>query len=266
MDGKDRLIVALDVPSHDEALALVDTLDNVSFFKVGLELLLADGGLVPLLERLEARRPAGGGGGVFLDLKLSGDIGNTITGLVKQARRLGVRFMTLVESVPAAITVQAIQSARAARAPHATPELLMVPCLSSLDAADLRAAGIDESLDSYVVRRGKAMVDAGCDGLIVSGSAIRACRLALGAAVPLVSPGIRPAWAAANDHKRYTTPGEAIRLGSDYLVVGQPIRQASNPRDAAQRIIDEIDDALLERDIHPPVPPPGAPDGDRLRT
>lgn len=88
------------------------------------------------------------------------------------------------------------------------------------------------------------MLAAGCDGLIVSGDAIGACRRAFGRDVTLVSPGIRPHWAEADDHQRLTTPAVAIRLGADYLVVGRPIRKAQNPRAAAQRIIDEIEEEL----------------------
>jgi orotidine-5'-phosphate decarboxylase len=91
------------------------------------------------------------------------------------------------------------------------------------------------------------MIDGGCDGLIVSGHAIGACRKAFPAPVVIVSPGIRPAWAPPDDHKRATTPLEAIGLGADYLVVGRPITRESDPRGAAQRVIDEIDAALAGR-------------------
>jgi orotidine-5'-phosphate decarboxylase len=242
LQGKDRLIVALDVPTHDAALALVDELENVSLFKVGLELLFA-GGLFDLLARLqERRRPTGG---VFVDLKLAGDIGNTITALVKQSGKLGIRFMTVVESVPLAITLDTIQTVRRARDDELTPALLMVPYLSSLGTQHLRDIGIQDDVDTYIVKRGTVMVDAGCDGLIVSGQAIRTCRQEFGAKLTLVSPGIRPTWAGQDDHARLTTPAEAIHLGSDYLVVGRPIRTAKSPHDAAQRVIDEIDEALV---------------------
>ncbi|MCH2279461.1 MAG: orotidine-5'-phosphate decarboxylase [Vicinamibacterales bacterium] len=242
--GKDRLIVALDVPTHDAALALVDELENVSFFKIGLELLFA-GGLFSLLERLHERhRPTGG---VFVDLKLAGDIGNTITALVNQSCKRGVRFMTVVESVPLAITLDTIQTVRRARKDDLFPELLMVPYLSSLGTQHLRDIGVQDDVDTYIMKRGKVMVDAGCDGLIVSGQAIRTCRHAFGPTLTLVSPGIRPAWAGRDDHARLTTPAQAIHLGSDYLVVGRPIRTAQSPHDAAQRIIDEIDEALVRQ-------------------
>lgn len=241
--GKDRLIVALDVPTHAQALALVDNLDNVAFFKVGLELLLA-GDLLGFLQRLQERRK--GDGGVFLDLKLGGDIGNTIASLIRQLQPLNVKFLTLVESVPLAITLTSVKAARAARGSLPDPRLLMVPCLSSLDEEDLRESGVNTDLDSYIVQRARIMIDAGCDGLIVSGQAIGRCRTAFPSTV-IVSPGIRPAWASPDDHKRLTTPREAIALGADYLVVGRPITRAASPGEAAQRIIDEIDRALENR-------------------
>jgi len=255
--GKDRLIVALDVPTHDEALRIVDDVANVSFFKIGLELFMA-GDLFGFLERLQERRRPGGG--VFVDLKLGGDIGNTIIGFVNQSRRLGIRFITLVPADPIAITKHSIQALRSARGPEGMPQVLMVPFFSSMGVEDLRAAGIDEPLDSYIVRRGRVLHDAGCDGLIVSGTAIRACRQAFGEAMTLVSPGIRPAWAGPDDHARLTTPAEAIDMGADYLVVGRPIRTAPDPHDAAQRIIDEIDEALVRQGTcaNSPEPTPHA--------
>ena len=241
--GKDRLIVALDVPTHERAFELVDKLDNVSFFKVGLELFMA-GGMIGFLRHLQERRASQGG--VFVDLKLSGDIGNTITRLVESCMVLNVKFITLVESAPSAITVRTLQAARRARKGARDPRLLMVPLLSSLNADDLRAAGIRGSLTDYIVARGKTMLDHGCDGLIVSGEAIKACRDVFPDA-DIVSPGIRPRWATADDHKRITTPSQAIRFGADYLVVGRPVYNDKDPRAAAQKIIDEIDEALEEK-------------------
>ena len=240
--GRDRLIVALDVPTHERAFELVDQLDNVSFFKVGVELLLA-GDLLGFLRQLHERRQQGGG--VFVDLKLGGDIGNTIASLIRQLQPLNVKFLTLVESVPLAITLNSVKAARAARgtAPH--PQLMIVPCLSTMDETDLRESGIHMDLDSYIVQRAKVMIDAGCDGLIVSGHAIGLCRSTFPSVV-IASPGIRPTWAPADDHKRHTTPREAITLGADYLIVGRPITTASAPRDAAQRIIAEIDAAFRD--------------------
>ena len=234
MLASERLIVALDVPTVREALALVERLDNVSFFKVGWQLFIT-GEVRALLERLRSKK-------TFVDLKLPGDIGNTIASVVDQAAAMNVQFLTLSDSIP----VTAIEAARRARKGSDTPKFLIVPALSSMDEGDLRTAGGAggaTSVDDHIVTRGGAALRAGCDGLIASGSAIGLCREKFPSAI-IVSPGIRPSGSSSDDHKRHTTPGEAIRLGADYLVVGRPIRTASDPREAAQHVIDEIQDAL----------------------
>ena len=244
LSGKDRLIVALDVPTHEEALRLVEKLENVSFFKVGLELFLA-GDLLGFIKELQERRA--GEGGVFVDLKLSGDIGNTIARFIEGCMALNVRFVTLTESMPYTMTTRTIQTALETRGESEHPKLLMVPLLSSLSDDDLRSEGI-KAADStqYILDRGEKLLAEGCDGLIVSGDAIKACREKFPNA-DIVSPGIRPAWAASDDHKRITTPADAIRMGSDYLVVGRPITKNENPFGAAKAIIEEMDEALESR-------------------
>ena len=234
LTGQDRLIVALDVPTLDEALAIVKQLDNVSFFKVGLQLFIT-GGLPTLLQALTHKQ-------VFVDLKVPGDISNTISAVIDLCVSMKVTFLTLSESMPP----PAIRSARAARdAKHSQhPKLLIVPFVSSLDAADLPGVAAGENdLEAFILKRARAAVEAGCDGMIASGQAIHICRRAFPSTI-IVSPGIRPAGASTDDHKRHTTPAEAIRLGADYLVVGRPILKAPDPRGAASRIIDEIDAAL----------------------
>jgi orotidine-5'-phosphate decarboxylase len=229
-----RLIVALDVPTVDEAMRAVDALDNVSFFKIGLQLFLT-GGFVTLLEQLRGKQ-------VFVDLKLPGDIGNTIRGAVDACVAQGAELLTLSESMPPA----AIRAAAAARDSHqgARLKLLTVPLLSSLDAGDLaEMTGGNEDLQSYVIKRAARSIEAGCDGIIASGEAIGWCRAAFPAPTLIVSPGIRPAGASADDQKRHTTPADAIRLGADYLVVGRPILRAAKPYDAAARVIAEIEEA-----------------------
>jgi len=234
LTGQDRLIVALDVPTVDEALTIVEQLDNVSFFKVGLQLFLT-GGLPTLLQSLQQKK-------VFVDLKVPGDIANTITAVVDLCVSMNVTFLTLSESMP----LPAIRTARAARDVRQSqnPKLLTVPFLSSLDASDLSGVAAEEKdLETFILKRAHAAVDAGVDGMIASGQAIQVCRQAFPTSI-IVSPGIRPAGASTDDHKRHTTPSEAIRLGADYLVVGRPILKAPDPRGAAGRIIDEIDAAL----------------------
>ena len=246
LKGQDRLIVALDVSTHDEAFRLVDDLTNVSFFKVGLQLLMS-GDLFGFLGKLQQRR----NGGVFVDLKLSGDIGNTITELVKACMALNVKFITLVQSNPESITIRTLATARDARGDNQHPRLLMVPLLSSLNESDLRDLGIPDDPTEFIISHGGKLLDNGCDGLIVSGKEIKSCRKAF-PDIDIVSPGIRPAGSGTDDHKRHTTPKDAIHFGADYLVVGRPITKPTKstpPKEAAQRIIDEIDQALDEWDI-----------------
>ena len=234
LPAKDRLIVALDVPTVDDALRAVEQLPNVSFFKIGYQLFIT-GGLPRLLELLRQKQ-------IFLDVKVPGDIANTIAAVVDLCVGAGVRFLTLSESMP----LPAIRVARDTRnARHsATPQLLTVPFLSSLDATDLREITGEQSLETYILRRAHRAIENGCDGIIASGDAIRICRQALPRPVVIVSPGIRPAGTSADDHKRHTTPAEAIGLGADYLVVGRPILTAAHPQLAANQIVEEIEAAL----------------------
>ena len=236
LTGKDRLIVALDLPTVDEALRTVEQLDNVSFFKIGLQLFLT-GGLPLLLQTLTKTKR------VFVDLKVPGDIANTVAAVIDVCVDSKVTFLTLSESMP----LPAIAAAKAARtARHSdAPKLLIVPFLSSLDVSDLPAvSGGERDLETYILGKAHAAIEAGCDGVIASGQAIQLCRRAFATPTLIVSPGIRPAGASTDDHKRHTTPAEAIRLGADYLVVGRPILKDPDPREAAQRVIAEIDGAL----------------------
>lgn len=241
LSGKERLIVALDVPTHDEAVRLVRLLEDVSFFKIGLQLFLT-GQVLDLIRTLREDRD----GKVFLDIKWGGDIGNTAGEFMQAciASRI-VKFITLIEASDVRITQQTISAGLAAR--HSAnvefPHFLMVPYLSSLDSSDLEQTLQRADVNSYILERGKAMLDLGCDGLIVSGDAIQLCRDKF-PSIDIVSPGVRPAWASHDDHKRFTTPSQAIRMGADYLVVGRPIIKAGDPRAAAQRIISEIDQEL----------------------
>lgn len=235
--GKDSLIVALDVPTVSEAVNAVETLDSsVSFYKVGLQLFMT-GELPVLLKRLRDKK-------VFVDLKIPGDIGNTIGSVIDQCVAMHVRFLTLSESMPA----PAIRAAKAARVRHGSdvPEFLTVPFLSSLDRDDLKSMTGNEDVNQYILRRASAALDAGCGGIIASGQEIRLCRRAFPQTI-IVSPGIRPRGAQSDDHKRFTTPSDAILMGADYLVVGRPILRSSSPSEVAREIIAEIDQAIEER-------------------
>ncbi len=240
LEGKDRLIVALDVPNPAEAAAIVDSLPDVSFYKIGWELFMAGvmkGELKPLLDRLARKR-------IFIDLKIPGDIDNTVGSVVKLCVEIGnVEFLTISESMPP----KTIGAAAAARHGSLNPKLLMVPFLSNLDASDLRSvAGADVTLEQHIVKKATNAIQAGCDGVIASGDAIRLCRENLPPETLIVSPGIMPAGSSTDDHKRLTTPGDAIIAGSDYLVVGRPIVKSQNPAESARQVIKEIDQALQE--------------------
>jgi len=233
--ARERLIVALDVPEKAEALAIVRELEGlVTFYKVGLELLMR-GGIEELIRELTRDKR------VFLDLKLPGDIDETVRRAVQLAADMGVTFLTL----SAASEPPAIRAAHAGRGAAAHPKLLFVSYLSSRDEGDYRAANPapDVPFTAHVVERSRMALESGCDGLIASGELIRTLRASFPRAI-LVSPGIRPAGTATDDHKRASTPGAAIAMGADYLVVGRPIRNAENRRLVAQGIIGEIEEAL----------------------
>jgi orotidine-5'-phosphate decarboxylase len=235
--GKDRLIVALDVPSKDKALEIVDNLQGVvTFFKVGWELLMSVA-LVDILQQLSDRK-------VFVDLKLPDDIPQTIRRVMElSAPFSGVEFLTLSHSSG----VETIKAALKARGTRPKPQLLSVPWLSSLDADDYKEQRSDtaEPFEDALVERARTALDAGCDGLIASGDAIRLFRNKFPRSrCVIVSPAIRPAGSSADDHKRFTTPADAIKMGADYLVVGRPILRDPDPKKAAEEIIREMDRAF----------------------
>lgn len=234
MKGRKRLIVALDLPNKDDAIKLIEELDGVvSFFKIGLQL-FASGQWLEVLETLNDGEKE-----VFLDLKIPDDIGNTIRSVVEVCVSLpAVKFVTL----SAQASVKTIQAAREGRGQRENPKFLTVPYLSSLDEKDLKEVYGMDDLTSFITDRAKKAIDAGCDGLIASGDAIAQLRGEY-PDLTIVSPGIRPAGSSADDHKRLTTPTDAIRMGADYLVVGRPIRQAPDPKKMAESIIAEIERA-----------------------
>jgi orotidine-5'-phosphate decarboxylase len=231
----DRLIVALDVPSPKEALAIVDELgDSVGFYKVGLELLMS-GGIAELIRTLVPGRK------VFADLKLPGDIPETIRRTVSVATDLGVTFLTLSHSAGP----DAIAAAKAGRGERGDPQFLYVAFLSSQGPEEFFAqeGRPVEQFEGFFVEHCEKAKASGADGFIVSGKEIALLRRAF-PDVLLVSPGIRPAGSTKDDHKRSCTPAEAIGMGADYIVVGRPITRAAKPREAAQAIVSELADAV----------------------
>jgi orotidine-5'-phosphate decarboxylase len=222
---RERLIVALDLPSVEAAEALVARLgDAVSFYKIGYQLAYA-GGLG------YAQRLAGGGKQVFLDLKLH-DVGNTVAQGVKSVARLGATFLT-VHAYP-----QTMRAAVEAR--QGALRILGVTVLTSYDDDDLEAAGYATSVKALVAHRAAQARALGVDGLVCSPEEAADVRAIAGAAMALVTPGIRPAGSEAGDQKRIMTPAAAIAAGADYLVLGRPIVAAADPRAAAEAIVAEI--------------------------
>jgi len=223
---RDRLIVALDLPAVRDAEAMVERLgDAVSFYKVGYQLAFAGG-----LAFADALTHAGKR--VFLDMKLH-DIENSVARGVENVARLGVSFLT-VHAYP-----QTMKAAVAAR-DGSDLKILAVTVLTSYDDIDLAESGYSQSVDALVARRAQQAHDLGVDGLVCSPEEASPLRLAVGHDMVFVTPGIRPQGSARGDQKRVTTPGQAIRAGADYLVVGRPITAAGDPKTAAQAIVDEI--------------------------
>lgn len=224
---RDRIIVALDFPSQDEALILVSKLgDAVSYYKIGLQLYTVAGPAV-------VAAVAATGAKIFLDLKLH-DIPNTVAKAVGSAGQLGVQMLTIHLSGGADMLRGAVK----AKLPGLA--LLGVTVLTSSTQETLRQIGVTGSVDEQVVRLADLGREAGLDGLITSPQEVGALRQRLGKRITLVTPGIRPAWAGADDQKRFTTPREAIDAGADYLVIGRPITGAEDPRKAAEKIVAEL--------------------------
>lgn len=228
---RDRLIFALDVPDADRAAALVDTLgDAVTFYKVGLELILSRD-LVRVLDLLAER-----GKSVFVDGKLH-DVPQTVGAAVGQLARLGATYTTVHGTGR-----EMLEAARRARDQSGSGlRLLAVTVLTSLDDGDLEEMGYgaDATVRELVVERTGQALRAGFDGVVASGLDARALREAHGEDFVIVTPGIRPV-DREDDQKRVVTPEMALRGGADHIVVGRPIRDASDPRAAAAAVQETI--------------------------
>ena len=230
LQARDRLILALDVPSVADAKTMVDRVgDTVAFFKIGYQLAFAGG--LPFAETLIRA-----GNSVFLDLKLH-DIGHTVAKGVESIARMGATFLT-IHAYP-----QTMRAAVEARGDGGL-RLLAVTVLTSYDDADLAAAGYDFTVTELVLERAAQAHDIGVDGLVCSAEEAAKLRPIVGASMALVTPGIRPIGADADDQKRVMTPAEAIAAGADYLVVGRPILGAPDPKAAAAAIVAEIAAAM----------------------
>lgn len=224
---RERLIVALDESTGDDALAWVDRLgDAVGFYKIGMEL-LASGDYFRVLDELARRDKR-----VFVDLKFF-DIPATVAGVIKGLSRWPITYCTIH-----GWHAPMMEAAAAAR--DNDLRLLAVTVLTSMDGNDLKSIGIDGEPADIVVQRAEAAQAAGIDGVIASGQEAGLIRAATGPGFSIVCPGIRPGGPVGDDQKRTVGVAEAFRRGADAIVVGRPIRQAADPRAAAEAIQHEI--------------------------
>lgn len=231
---KDKLIVALDVPTLEAAGDLVRQLSGVvRWFKVGLELFVAEG------PRAFDEVFAAGARHVFFDGKLH-DIPNTVAGAARAAARHGVTMFNVhalggVEMMHAAL--EAAEQVRGA----SRPKVIGVTILTSLDQPTMnRELCISGTVETQVAHLARLVQQAGLDGVVCSPQEIAAVRAACGDGFLIVTPGVRPAWAARGDQRRVMTPAEAVAAGADYIVVGRPITHAPNPVEAAERVLSEL--------------------------
>jgi orotidine-5'-phosphate decarboxylase len=227
LSARERLVVALDVPSVAAAEAMVTRLgESVWFYKIGYQLVFAGG--LPFAAGLIAT-----GKQVFLDLKLH-DIGNTVAKGVESVAQLGATFLT-VHAYPQTMKA-AVEGKRGSKL-----RILAVTVLTSYDDADLAAAGYEMNVKELAAARAAQARDTGVDGLVCSAEEAATLRDIAGPGMVLVTPGIRPAGSAQGDQKRIMSPARAIDAGADYLVVGRPIVEARDPKAVADAIVAEIE-------------------------
>ncbi|MBW1706654.1 MAG: orotidine-5'-phosphate decarboxylase [Deltaproteobacteria bacterium] len=232
---KDYIVFPLDLPNYDEAMSYVDRLrDHIGLFKVGLELFISQGPDI-----LKSIRDAGGAG-IFLDLKL-----HDIPATVQRA------FMAASVHGPEFVTVHCDEGEEILRSvaennPSGT-KILAITVLTSLSQEKLEILGYaekyTEDLSALVLQKARIAKAAGCHGVVCSGLEVAMVKRELGPEFIAVTPGIRPAWSVVDrdDQKRIVTPADAVRNGSDYVVIGRPIRDAKDPADAAKRVGEEIE-------------------------
>jgi len=235
MDYSEKLIVALDVPNLGEAEKLVKKLSRVvKTFKVGKELFTSAGPkAVEMVHSYGSR--------VFLDLKFH-DIPNTVASACEAATRLGV-FMLNVHALGGKNmlfgAVQAVhKTAAEKKVPH--PLILAVTVLTSMKDHDLKEVGISRKVPREVKDLAVLTQQCGLDGVVASPQEIRLIRKSVGGSFLIVTPGVRPVWAAHGDQKRVMTPKEAVENGADFIVVGRPITQDKEPAAAAEKILKEM--------------------------
>lgn len=234
----DRIIVPLDVPDYDAAIAQLDRLPDVRFWKVGLQLFISEGGRV--LELLKSRNTR-----IFLDLKLH-DIPNTVAGACRSVSRFGVDLLTLHATAGRAALAAGQQALVEGANAHQQPvtQAIAVTLLTSLSSRDLAFdLKVPIELPEYTLDMALLAQESGLPGAVCSPREAAQLRRVCGSEFLLVCPGVRPTWSSSGDQRRITTPKEAIAAGANYLVIGRPITTADDPAAAFAQICQEIADA-----------------------
>lgn len=231
--ARNKIIFALDVDNISDIDRWAEMLTNkVGMFKVGKELFTSVGPAAVSAVKQH-------GGEVFLDLKYH-DIPNTVAQAMLAAGRLGVKLTNLHALGGSEMMEKACKAVHAEFGDTERPRLLAVTILTSSTRETLKAVGIEYPVEQMVVRLAKLAKESGMDGVVASPLEIQAIRAACGSDFLIVTPGVRPSFAATDDQKRIMTPSEAVKAGADYLVIGRPIAKAPDPRQAAEMIVDEI--------------------------
>lgn len=238
MQAKDRIILALDVDTENQALSLVEQLSpTIGVFKVGMQLYNSCG--PQIVEKIHEA-----GGKVFVDLKFH-DIPNTVAAAGKVLTRLGCYMFNVHAAGGREMMSQLVKGVQeeAALKKINPPLTLAVTVLTSISQSQLENDMFitDKSVEDTVVTWAMMAQECGINGVVCSPQEITAIRNACGKDFKIVTPGIRPSWSAANDQKRITTPKDALTMGADYMVIGRPITAADNPKSASLRIIEELE-------------------------
>jgi orotidine-5'-phosphate decarboxylase len=231
---RDRIIVPLDVPNLTAAIALIDRLPDVTFWKVGLELFVGTGAeIIQILKQRNKR--------VFLDLKFH-DIPNTVAGACRSAASYGVDLLTVHAAAgkPALTAAMKAVAEGAATAGIAPPQVIAITLLTSLNSRELAFdLHIPLELPEYALKMALLAQASGLNGVVCSPHEVADLRRSCGDDLIFVCPGVRPTWAATGDQQRTLTPRAAINAGADYLVVGRPITADPDPQAAWERVISE---------------------------
>lgn len=241
MDVRDRLITALDYPTFDQAKALVEELgDAVTFYKVGMELFYGAG--PDMIRYLKDKNKK-----VFLDLKLQ-DIPNTVAHSLAVLTRLGADIMNVHAVGGPKMMAEGVKAVREAARElgRPAPRLIAVTVLTSMDENQWKPLNYAKPIGEEVLDLAALTKESGLDGVVASPREAAGIRQRCGKDFLIVTPGVRPAWAAANDQSRIATPAAAIRNGSTHLVVGRPITKAENKQEAVRKILEEMEGAWKE--------------------